>query len=140
SIAVPADLPGADDFGVSLGRVQTAWAGLHARVKADRVHIAALLSNAQPQRVHRGAVEVVVADDFTRTLLTSETDRLASHLAAELGTEADDTPALRFVVAAPEALPETAAPADPFEAFKHLRQTHPVVRLLFERFGAEIVY
>ncbi|MEO1074897.1 MAG: DNA polymerase III subunit gamma/tau [Bacteroidota bacterium] len=140
AIAVPADLPGADDFGVSLGRVQSAWDGLHARVKADRVHIAALLSNAQPQRVHRGAVEVVVADDFTRTLLTSETDRLAVHLAAELGTDADDTPALRFVVAAPEALPETAAPADPFEAFKHLRQSHPVVRLLFERFGAEIVY
>ncbi|MEL6443639.1 MAG: DNA polymerase III subunit gamma/tau [Bacteroidota bacterium] len=140
AIAVPADLPGADDFGVSLGRVQSAWGGLHARVKADRVHIAALLSNAQPQRVHRGAVEVVVADDFTRTLLTSETDRLAVHLAAELGTDADGTPALRFVVAAPEALPETAAAADPFEAFKRLRQSHPVVRLLFERFGAEIVY
>ncbi|MEM8557552.1 MAG: hypothetical protein AAGG50_06995, partial [Bacteroidota bacterium] len=142
AIAVPTDLPGADDFGVSLGRVEAAWPGLHARVKAERVHIGALLTSAQPHRVHRGAVEVAVPDQFTCDLLTSETARLTAHLAAELGTEAraEDTPALRFVVAAPEALPETPASADPFEAFKHLRQTHPVVRLLFERFGAEIVY
>jgi hypothetical protein len=55
------------------------------------------------------------------------------------GVLGEDAPPVRYVVA-PEDAGETAAPSDPFERLKQLRQEHPVVRALFERFGAEIVW
>jgi DNA polymerase-3 subunit gamma/tau len=124
-----------DEFSLSVGRVREVWPKLVARVKAERVHVGALLQLAEPQRAVKGAVEVAVADEFGRALLESEAAGFRSALGALLGEPA---PALRFVVRAPEA--ETAAQEDPFERLKRLRQEHPVFRTLFERFGAEIVW
>ncbi|NNF57072.1 MAG: DNA polymerase III subunit gamma/tau [Rhodothermaceae bacterium] len=128
--------PTTDDFGISLTRVSDAWPRLVAAVKADRVHVGSMLQLASPQRVSKGAVEVAVPDDFSRTLLTSETESVRTALAEVLK---DEAPALRFVVRAGEA-GETAAEVDPFERLKQLRQEHPVFRALFEKFGAEIVW
>jgi hypothetical protein len=107
-----------------------------ARVKAERVHVGALLQLAEPQRAVRGALEVAVPDEFGRGLLESEAAGFQQALGALLG---EGAPALRFVVRAAEA-GETAAEEDPFERLKRLRQEHPVFRALFERFGAEIVW
>ena len=116
--------------------MREAWPRLVARVKADRVHVGSLLQLAEPQRAVRGAVEVAVPDDFGRTLLESEAERVGAALGEVLG---ERPPVLRFVVRAPEAA-ETAVEVDPFERLKRLRQEHPVFRALFEQFGAEIVW
>ena len=126
----------ADDFSLPVARVREAWPRLVEHVKADRVHVGSLLQLAEPQRAARGAVEVGVPDDFGRTLLESEAERVRAALAEVLGAPA---PALRFVVRTAAEV-ETAAEVDPFERLKQLRQEHPVFRALFERFGAEIVW
>ena len=126
----------ADEFAISVARVRAVWPQLVARVKAERVHVGALLQLAEPQRAVRGALEVAVPDEFGRGLLESEAAGFQQALGALLG---EGAPALRFVVRAAEA-GETAAEEDPFERLKRLRQEHPVFRALFERFGAEIVW
>jgi hypothetical protein len=125
-----------DEFSISVARVREVWPKLVARVKAERVHVGALLQLAEPQRAVKGAVEVAVPDAFGRALLESEAEAFRAPLGALLGEAA---PSLRFVVRTPEA-GETAADEDPFERLKRLRQEHPVFRTLFERFGAEIVW
>src|SRR5690606_39807153 len=124
------------EFSVSVGRVREVWPELVARVKAERVHVGALLQLAEPERAVRGTVEVAVPDEFGRGLLESEAPGFQQALGALLG---DRAPALRFVVRTVE-VGETAVAEDPFERLKQLRQEHPVFRALFERFGAEIVW
>ena len=136
TVAPPEPEAPADDFGISVARVRAVWPQLVARVKAERVHVGALLQLAEPQRAARGAVEVAVPDEFGRGLLESESSGFQQALGALLG---ERPPALRFVVRAAEA-GETTAAEDPFERLKQLRQEHPVFRTLFERFGAEIVW
>ena len=137
-LAVAAAAPVADPhFGPSLGRVREAWPAL---VEACRdthgIRLASVLRAGRPLRVARGAVEVNLADAFAcRVARAAEAD-VAAVLTGLLGA---DAPPLVYV-AEPEAAGETVAPTDPFEALKTLRQEHPVVRALFERFGAEIVY
>ena len=75
-------------------------------------------------------------DDFSQRVAEDELATLTPILGRILGTE---PPVLRFTIA-PQDVPETAREADPFERLKQLRQEHPTVRALFERFGAEIVW
>ena len=96
----------------------------------------AIVKSGSPYRVARGAVEVAMDDAFGVRVATDNGDRLAEVLAAVLGGPA---PPLRWVEA-PTETAETTTQADPFEALKQMRQNHPVVRALFESFGAEIVW
>lgn len=128
--------PADPHFGVSLPRVRDVWPEFTARVREERVQLGALLSLARPERVRRGAVEVHVPDDFTCEQLRRDSDVLATHLCAVAG---EDAPQLRFVVAE-AATAETTSTRTPFEILKDLRQEHPVVRALFERFQANIVW
>ena len=132
--AAPAAL--ATDLGPALGRVRDAWDTLVADLRAEgHIRLASVLANGRPHRVVRGAVEVTLSDAFAVTVAESE----AKAIGRALGSLVEGAPALAFAVqAAPTA--ETVAESDPFERLKQLRQEHPVVRALFERFGAEIVW
>jgi len=124
-------------FGPSLGRVREAWPALVDAVRAaEGVRLGAVLTGARVERVVRGAVEVAVADEFAARTARDGAEAIARALAGVMGA---DAPTLAFVARAPDAA-ETPAAADPFERLKHLRQEHPTVRALFERFGAEPVY
>ena len=131
-VVAPAD----PHFGLSLTELQAAWPRLVDAMRGQSMRLYSLLTQAEPVRVARGAVEVDVVDAFTRDQLTGEAETLAQALAPLL----DPVPPLRFTVAAQEARPAGAPAADPFERLKELRQTHPVIRALFDRFGAEIVW
>ena len=87
-------------------------------------------------RVHNGAVEVALADALAVAVAAEHAGEVQAALGALLGEAA---PPLRFVPAT-GAGREPAAAADPFERLKAMRQEHPVVRALFDRFGAEIVW
>ena len=132
--AAPAAL--ATDLGPALGQVRDAWDALVGDLRGEgHIRLASVLANGRPHRVVRGAVEVALSDAFAVTVAQSE----ARAIARALGALVDGAPALTFAVqAAP--VGETAVAADPFERLKQLRQEHPVVRALFERFGAEIVW
>ena len=127
----------AEHVGPDLGRVQDAWPRVVEAVRAEvGVRVGAIVQGGRPLRVRRGAVEVGLDDAFACRVADDHADVLAAVLARVLGGEA---PAVRYVVAPADAV-ETGAPADPFDALKQMRQEHPVVRALFERFGAEIVW
>ncbi|PAP78548.1 hypothetical protein BSZ37_20020, partial [Rubrivirga marina] len=133
----PAPEAPADPLGPALARVTDAWPRFVTAVRERvGVRVGAIVKAAAPVRVARGAVEIGMADAFGVTVATDNDAALCNVLADVLGGEA---PPVRWVEAPAEAV-ETAAPTDPFEALKQMRQEHPVVRALFEQFGAEIVW
>jgi hypothetical protein len=120
-------------FGVPLHKVKDAWPALCAQ---GRPSLRGILRLTEPVDVRLGAVEVAVPDAFSQTTLQSEATALSERLGELIGEEG---PGLRFVVRRKgQKGPEPAAAVDPFEHIKRLRQEHPVIRTLFERFGAEI--
>ena len=141
ALAVPA-APGAPaaaarDLGPALGQTRDAWGAVMDALRADgHVRLASVLANGRPERVVRGAVEVALPDAFAVTVAQSEGETIGAALHAVLGAGA---PALTYVARA-SPVGETVAAVDPFERLKQLREEHPVVRALFERFGAEIVW
>jgi hypothetical protein len=127
----------ADPFTSSLGRIREAWPALVDVLRADqRIRLASFLKSGQASRVYNGAVEVVLADALAVAVAAEHAAAVQDALAALLD---GPTPPLRFVVGE-TASREPEAAADPFERLKAMRQEHPVVRALFERFGAEIVW
>ena len=134
-MAQPAD----PHFGISLPTVQAAWPQVVAHLRDHAQHrLSSLLTDTQPMGVRRGAVEVAVPNPMSCELLGNAMETVTAALAAV--SDGDTVPPLRFVLAEAPAQAETAPAADPFERLKQLRQENPVVRALFERFGAEIVW
>ncbi len=127
----------ADPLGPALAAVTDAWGRFTDAVRDQvGIRVGAIVKSGSPYRVARGAVEVAMDDAFGVRVATDNEDRLAEVLAEVLG---GPVPPLRWVEAPTETV-ETKAQADPFEALKQMRQSHPVVRALFESFGAEIVW
>ena len=103
----------------------------------QRIRLASFLAGADVVRVHAGAVEVALADALAVAVATEHAAEVQAALSVLLGEAA---PPLRFVAAVAGRGREPAATSDPFERLKTMRHEHPVVRALFERFGAEIVW
>ncbi len=127
----------ADALGPALARVTEAWPAFVAAVR-ERVgiRVGSIVKAGTPFRVVRGAVEVGMDDAFGVTVATTNAEALGAVLAEVLGA---DAPPLRWVESPREAA-ETVRADDPFETLKQMRQDHPVVRALFDQFGAEIVW
>ncbi|MEM7787109.1 MAG: DNA polymerase III subunit gamma/tau [Bacteroidota bacterium] len=133
----PAPGAPADPLGPALGQLTDAWPRYVEAVReALGVRVHAIVRASRPLRVARGAVEVGLDNDFGVRVADDNAEALRDVLTGLLGAGA---PPVRYVVA-PDEASETGAPADPFEALKQMRQEHPVVRALFETFGAEIVW
>ncbi len=127
----------ADSLGPALARVTDVWPAFVAAVRERvGVRVGAIVKAGAPFRVARGAVEVGMDDAFAMAVAVDNQAALADVLAGLLGA---DAPPLRWVES-PRETAETARPDDPFETLKQMRQDHPVVRALFEQFGAEIVW
>ena len=127
----------ADPLGPALATVTDAWPRFVAAVREQvGIRIGVIVRTSKPFRVSKGALEVAMDDAFGVTVATDNQARLVEVLADVLG---EAPPPLRWVEAPKEVI-ETAPQADPFEALKQMRQNHPVVKALFESFGAEIVW
>ena len=127
----------ATPLGPALAAVTDAWPHFVAAVRERiGIRVGAIVRSGTPYRVARGAVEIAMDDAFGASVASENDRRLAAVLGEVLGGEA---PPLRWVVA-PAEVSETASPGDPFEALKQMRQHHPVVKALFDSFGAEIVW
>jgi DNA polymerase III subunit gamma/tau len=132
AVAVPA---GDDPFAAPLGRVQDEWQRLVKIVAERKPPLASVLAEARPDGVQGRAVTIAVPSAFAEQMLRNHHGVFAEALREVLGTE---PPPLAFVVRDDGA--ETARDADPFETIKRLRHEHPTLRMLFDRFGAEIVW
>ncbi len=135
----PGAAPGApaDPLGPALATLTDAWPRFVAAVRDQvGIRVGAIVRTSAPFRVSKGAVEVAMDDAFGVTVATDNDKQLSAVLAEVIGAE---PPPLRWVQA-PKEVSETAPQADPFEALKQMRQNHPVVKALFDSFGAEIVW
>ena len=127
----------ADPLGPALARLTEAWPRVIAAVRERvGVRVGAILQSSAPVRVARGAVEIGMDDAFGVTVATNNEAALLDVLSDVLRSE---VPPLRWVESARDT-PETVRADDPFETLKQMRQDHPVVRALFDQFGAEIVW
>ncbi|WP_412070088.1 DNA polymerase III subunit gamma/tau [Rubrivirga sp. IMCC43871] len=132
-----ASIAATDALGPALAIVTDAWPRFVAAVREHvGVRVASIVRTGAPFRVRRGAIEVGMEDAFGVTVATENDEALAAVLSTVLGTPA---PPLRWIES-PRDTVETARPDDPFETLKQMRKDHPVVRALFETFGAEIVW
>ena len=127
----------ADPLGPALATLTDAWPRFVAAVRDQvGIRVGAIVRTSSPFRVSKGAVEVAMDDAFGVTVASENEKALAAVLAEVIGAP---PPPLRWVEA-PKEVTETAPQADPFEALKQMRQNHPVVKALFDSFGAEIVW
>ncbi len=127
---------GTDPLSSALDAVTEVWPRFIEAVRERvGVRVGAIVKSGAPFRVLRGAVEVGMEDQFGVRVTTDNQDALYEVLTELL----PDAPPIRWV-AAPQEVTETSAPTDPFEELKKMRQDHPVIKALFEQFGAEIVY
>jgi len=123
-----------------LQRVVAAWPSYLQAVKADRIHVGALLQHTTPLDARGTLVDIAVPDAFHQRLLHNQHDFLVTHLKEQIKEEVTR---LQFTVqAAMEATAqeETTDEFDPYAYMQRKQKESPVLRALFEQFGGEIVW
>jgi len=124
----------------ALGRVASVWTRYVQAVKAERIHVGALLQHTTPLAVEASAITVGAPDAFHQRLLGNQHDFLVKHLQA---FDLKEISRLTFTVrqdleaSTPQA---TASDIDPQEYMQRKRQENPVIQAIFEQFGGELVW
>ena len=133
----------ASDVATATAEVQhihEAWARFVRSVKQERISLGSTLDHTEPSALSQGTLEIAVPDDFHRRQLADQHRLLLQHL-----TDVTDAPVeeLRFTVQTSSngsADGETPTETDPYERMRQVRQKHPVIDLIFEEFGGELVW
>ncbi len=121
-------------------QLHAVWGRFVRAVKQDRISLGSTLEHAAPSAMHEGTLEVAVPDDFHRRQLTEHRRLLIQHL-----TDVTDAPVdtLRFTVQTSSngtSNGETPTETDPYERMRRVRREHPIIDLIFEEFGGELVW
>jgi DNA polymerase-3 subunit gamma/tau len=116
------------------------WPAFVHRIKAERIHVSALLQHAAPIEDRGDTIVLAVPDAFHQRMLENQHDFLIAHFREETGR-----PLTRFAFAIGEgaenpATAETPSEIDPYEYMQRKRQESPVIRALFDQFGGEMVW
>ena len=134
--APPDDTPSSDE----LQRLTAVWGDFVRSVTSDRIRVGSCLQHAAPMDVRNGIARVAVPDDFHRRQLTDHESILTDHLSDVLDRAVEQ---FRFVVeesTAPSSSGETTSESDPYERMRNLREQYPVIEMLFDEFGGELVW
>ncbi len=116
------------------------WPGYVGRVRAERIHVSALLQHATPLDDQGHAIVLSVPDEFHRRMLDTQQEYLLSRFREETGRT---VARFDFVVGGSEVgseAPETPREIDPYEYMKQKRAESPVIRAIFDQFGGEVVW
>jgi DNA polymerase III subunit gamma/tau len=133
------------DVALPLSSSQTAvllalWPGYVGRIRAERIHVSALLQHATPLDDQGQTIVLSVPDEFHRRMLDSQQEYLLSRFRDETGRT---IARFDFVVggsAVGSDAPETPREIDPYEYMKQKRAESPVIRAIFDQFGGEVVW
>jgi hypothetical protein len=135
--AAPADTEtGAKD----LQQLAAVWSDFVRSVTGERIRVGSCLQHAAPVEVRNGIAHIAVPDAFHRRQLTDHETLLADHLSSVLDRAVDQ---FRFVVeenTSPDDRRETTPESDPYERMRTLRKQYPVIEMLFDDFGGELVW
>ncbi len=111
------------------------------RVKAERIHVGALLQHAAPLDLQEESLVLAVPDEFHNRMLSSQQDFLLENLKSLAPFK---IARISYVIGMNDSeLPqekETAEEIDPYEYMRRKRQESPVIRAIFDEFGGEMVW
>jgi DNA polymerase III subunit gamma/tau len=118
---------------------QEAWERFIAAMKGLQVRLGAMLAVVTPRGVRNGQLTVTIPQAFFEDTLRSEEKLILEQLRQAGATGIDR---LQFVIAeqVDTSKGETTREDDPYDLAKRMKDDHPVVRALFDKFGGEIVY
>jgi hypothetical protein len=111
------------------------------QIKADRIHVSALLQNAAPVDFREQTLVLSVPDDFHKRMLSSQESYLLEQLAR---LTARPVQRISYIVDLtgnnePNST-ESVNEIDPREYMQRKRHDNPVIRAIFEEFGGEMVW
>ena len=121
-------------------RLTSVWEEFVRTVTQERIRVGSCLQHAAPVEVQNGTARVAVPDAFHRRQLTDHERLLTEHLSSMLDRSVHQ---FRFVVeenTSPDEAGETTQESDPYERMRTLRKKHPVIEMLFDDFGGELVW
>jgi DNA polymerase-3 subunit gamma/tau len=116
------------------------WGEFVRAVTQERIRVGSCLQHAAPVEVLDGTARIAVPDTFHRRQLRDHEQLLTDHLSNILDRAVEQ---FRFVVEeneSPEDAGETTQESDPYERMRVLREKHPVIEMLFDDFGGELVW
>ena len=119
-----------------------AWPRIVQAVKEEHISLGSLLREAEPVECTAGTLTVTVPRDLHRDSLRDRKRVLLQHVAATVEQSIEE---IRFVVETTTDSTEADAgasdePLSPREQLQQLRNTYPVLDVLFTDFGAEPVW
>lgn len=121
-------------------RMVSVWPRFVQTVKAERIHVGALLQHTTPLEVNADDVVIGVPDEFHLRLLNNQHAFLLDHLRA---VDQDTIRRLTFIVhknIEPSTSEEATPEIDPQEYMQQKRKESPVVQAIFDQFGGELVW
>lgn len=139
-----ATTPASDQSGATspeeLQQLSAVWGDFVQSVMKTRIRVGSCLQHAAPVEVQDGTARIAVPDAFHRRQLSEHEALLADHLSDILDRSVDR---FRFVVEetpSPTGRGETTSESDPYERMRTLRNKYPVIDMLFDDFGGELVW
>jgi len=130
--------PAADASSTDLSAL---WSALiQAVAREERIRLSSYLQHASPNELRDGVAHVAVPDAFHQRELREHHTFLQEQLADLVDQPVER---LRFVIqSAPNEAGgrETPAETDPYERMRQLRRQYPVVNMLFDDFGGELIW
>ncbi|PSQ69999.1 MAG: DNA polymerase III subunit gamma/tau, partial [Bacteroidetes bacterium QH_1_64_81] len=119
-----------------------AWPRIVQAVKEEHISLGSLLREAEPVECTAGTLTVTVPRDLHRDSLRDRKRVLLQHVATTVEQSVEE---IRFVVETTTDSTEADAgasdePLSPREQLQQLRNTYPVLDVLFTDFGAEPVW
>ena len=117
------------------------WSALiQAVAREERIRLSSYLQHASPNELRDGVAHVAVPDAFHQRELREHHTFLQEQLADLVDQPVER---LRFVIqSAPNEAGgrETPAETDPYERMRQFRRQYPVVNMLFDDFGGELIW
>lgn len=115
------------------------WATLVERLTGDRPRLVAMVRQAVPASLSAGLLTVSVPNELCKGALQSDSESVRQELRAVCTHTIKE---IRYEIDAaltPRHLEETGPEVDPYEYLQKKRAENPVLQVLFDEFGGEIV-
>ena len=125
----------------AVDEIRGQWPAYLHEIKADRIHVSALLQHATPVEYRAQTLVLSVPDEFHKRMLSSQEEYLLEHLAQYTP---ESVQRMSYIVDLSgeheQNIAESVNESDPREYMERKRQDNPIIKTIFEEFGGEMVW
>lgn len=118
--------------------LETVWLDVIEQT-VDRPRFSAMIRQAVPRNLSRGILSVAVPNELCSSALNTDEDDLIEILQHVCEHAVDRLEITLDASLTPIDVDETGPTVDPYEYLREKRSEHPVLKVLFDEFGGEIV-